>query len=246
MKKIDDSYVNNIKETLLKTIKEVENPIAAFDADGTLWPTDMGEIFFRYQIKNNLIDLPPKPWEHYINLHSEKPKDAYLWLAQINKGRNISKVREWAQAAVDEKKNFEIFDEQKQIIDLFHENNIPVYIVTASVKWAVEPAAKKFNIPFENVVGIVTKVENDMVTDIQGGPITYREGKVNALLEHTNNIKPFFASGNTMGDISLVECATHHSLTIRSADKQNSNWGSEESLNKISTEKNWFQFNYLP
>ncbi len=245
MKTIDADYVQKIKDTLLQTIKEVENPIAAFDADGTLWPGDMGETFFRYQIQNNLVELPHKPWDYYINLHSEKPKDAYLWLAQINKGRNITKVREWAQAAVDEKSNFATFNEQRQIIDLFHENNVPVYIVTASVKWAVEPAAKKFNIPFENVVGIVTKVENDIVTDIQGGPITYREGKVNALLEHTNNVKPFFASGNTMGDISLVESATHHRLTIRSADKLNSNFDSEESLNKISDKNNWFQFNYL-
>ena len=154
-------------------------------------------------------------------------------------------VRKWAQAAVDEKTTFKIFDEQKQIIDLLHEHKVPVFIVTASVKWAVEPAAKKFNIPFDNVVGIVTKINNEIITDVQGGPITYREGKVNALLERTNNTNPFFASGNTMGDISLVESASHHRLTIRSADKQNSNWESEESLNKISTEKNWFQFDYL-
>jgi len=245
MKTIDSNYVQNLKDTLIQTIKNTENPIAAFDADGTLWPTDMGEIFFRYQIQNKLVPLPDNPWDHYIKLHDKKPKEAYLWLAQINKGQSLDTVRGWAQAAVDAKPNFEIFAEQKQIIDLFHEHNVPVYIVTASVKWAVEPAAKKFNIPFDNVVGIVTELDNNIVTDKQGGPITYREGKVKALLEHTNNAMPFFASGNTMGDISLVESATHHRLTIRSADKSNSNFDSEESLKEISDKNNWFQYNYL-
>lgn len=245
MKKIDSNYVNNIKKTIVETLKGIKKPIAAFDADGTLWPTDMGETFFRYQINNKLVPLPDNPWDYYIKLHDEKPKEAYLWLAQINKGIALTQVRDWAQAAVDEKKDFEIFSEQKQIIDLLHENNVPVYIVTASIKWAVEPAAKKFNIPFDNVIGINTKIENNIVTDIQGGPITYKQGKVNALLEHTHNTKPFFASGNTMGDISLLESATHHQITIRSADQSNSNFESEETLNKISTDNKWFQFNYL-
>ena len=40
-------------------------PVAAFDADGTLWDTDLGEAFFHYQIDNKLVSLPSEPWSHY-------------------------------------------------------------------------------------------------------------------------------------------------------------------------------------
>ncbi len=242
MKANNETTLKTVLETLKETLPQIENPVAAFDADGTLWPIDMGETFFSYQINNQLVELPEKPWEYYLNMHAERPRDAYLWLAQINKGQKLSQVQAWAQQACDEK-NVSVFNEQKEIISFLHDNNVDVYIVTASVKWAVEPAAKLYNIPASNVIGIVTDVNDGVVSDVQGGPITYREGKVAALIEKTGQ-KHFYGSGNTMGDISLLEEATHMKLSVSSAPEDDSNYKSEQTLKKISTDNKWFQFEY--
>ena len=58
------------EEMLAKLRKKIDraldsgaHPIAAFDADGTLWDMDMGEHFFQHQISKKLLpDLPADPW----------------------------------------------------------------------------------------------------------------------------------------------------------------------------------------
>src|SRR5436305_726829 len=76
--------------------------VAAFDADGTLWNTDMGEAFFDYQIRHRLVPLPEDPWSHYNRLKQEVSHTAaYVWLAQVLNGVPLSRVRTWAQACAD-------------------------------------------------------------------------------------------------------------------------------------------------
>src|SRR3954467_5840821 len=70
--------------------------VAAFDADGTLWNTDLGEAFFYYIIKNKLVPLPPDPFAHYNWMKEHVSHTAaYVWLAQILKEVPLAKVREW-------------------------------------------------------------------------------------------------------------------------------------------------------
>src|SRR3954467_5588788 len=86
----------------LEKFRPAGRAVAAFDADGTLWNTDLGEALFNYQIKNKLVPLPPSPWEHYHEMKDGISKRAaYLWLAQINKGLPIQTVRHWASEAVN-------------------------------------------------------------------------------------------------------------------------------------------------
>src|SRR5258708_6380902 len=81
--------------------KNVSRPIAAFDAYGTLWDTDIGETFFLHQIKNcALPNMPKDPWKHYHDLKEVDRIRAYYWLAQINMGQKLSQVRSWAQTSL--------------------------------------------------------------------------------------------------------------------------------------------------
>src|SRR5437868_11358775 len=101
-------------------------PIAAFDADGTLWDIDLGETLFHYQIDNNLVELPPEPWNYYQELKKKNndPSEAYLWLAQINEAQKVERVREWAAQGVKEQQPVPIFEEQKKIIELFKSKGV--------------------------------------------------------------------------------------------------------------------------
>ena len=202
--------IEAIKNEIDSALSAGANPIAAFDADGTLWSHDAGEGFLEYQVENKLVDVPPDPWAHYFNMKKDiSPEAAYLWLAQINAGRPLEEVRGWSKDCTGDLNKLPTFEAQKQIIDYLHSKGVEVYVVTASIKWAVEPGAAFYGIDYDHVVGITTKINDQgIVTEEQDGPITYREGKVTGLLEKTGGKHPFFASGNSEGDLPLLESST--------------------------------------
>jgi len=235
-----------INSTLEQVLKRDENPVAAFDADGTLWDTDLGEAFFDYLIQNKKVVLPVDPWTHYENLKAEHPPTAYLWLAQICQNQKIETIRKWTEEAVDELKPLPIFSAQKQLIDYFLMKNVQVYIITASVKWAVEPGAALFGLPKENVIGVETEVVHDTVTDKQKGVITYRQGKVDALLARTFGKKPFFAAGNSEGDQELLMSSTHISLAVTAAHRDDRLFRSESKLMALAKTKGWLSHEFAP
>jgi HAD superfamily phosphoserine phosphatase-like hydrolase len=223
-----------------KALEDGAHPIAAFDADGTLWATDMGESFFIYQIENcPLTDLPSNPWSYYKTLHGQNPEAAYLWLAQINKGRSLQEVRRWAQKCVDTHPDVGFFEGQKKLIKKLKDMGVNVFVVTASIKWAVEPAAELMGIPRENVLGIETTVENGLITELQKGVITYKQGKVAGIQSASSGILPFFASGNSNGDLHLLESASHVKFVVSSAKEDHHLFEIEQNMIEHAKNKRW-------
>jgi phosphoserine phosphatase len=234
---------SQIKEALDQELAEMQTPpVAAFDADGTLWNTDLGEHFFRWQIENRVLqNLPEDPWKYYRHWkNSGDPRPAYLWLAQINQGHSLDEIQEWAEAALKTIDPFPLFDDQKKLIDLFLSKNVQIYVITASVKWAVEPGAKRLGLPAENVLGVATQIKGGLITTEQeAGAITYRDGKMRALLEKTKGIQPFFACGNTMGDYDLLNGASLVSLAVGAAKEGEELFKTEEQLRQESRRHGW-------
>lgn len=240
-KSFPQEFWDKISQALEKANKANARPIAAFDADGTLWDTDLGENFFRWQIKNcNLPNMPADPWKHYRDMKaSGDPRPAYLWLAQINQGQSIDQVRTWAKQAIEPVSNLPIFEEQRKLIDWLKKNNVEIYVITASVKWSVEPGAELLGLSHDQILGVSTKVNpKGIVTAEQDGEITYREGKPKALKIKTGQY-PFFASGNTMGDFSLLESATELRLAVGATREGHELFKTEEELRQNAKTKNW-------
>lgn len=241
--------ISEIRDQIDQALEGVKNPVAAFDADGTLWSHDAGEQFFEFEFKNQLVEgLPEDPWAHYRHLKSEVSKEAaYLWLAQINAGKTLDEVRQWALDCLEAHKPTPIFPEQKAIIEHLQSKGVDVYVVTASIKWAVEPGAALYGIDHDHVIGITTRIENGIVTTEQGGPITYREGKVSGLLEKTNGIAPFYAAGNTEGDLPLLESSTHLKMVMASAPKEidPDMYKTEQGMISLAKERGWLYHSYV-
>lgn len=204
-------------------------PVAAFDADGTLWDRDAGEAFFQWQLDNcQFSNLPADPWAHYRNWKKKDPHGAYGWLAQISAGAPLSTVRTWAEACYRSHQPWPVFRSIRGLFEKLHEQGFEIFVVTASVKWAVEPMALHLlGVPHDHVLGVETDCvvgasatnpssEELIVTDRVRLPITYRQGKVDALLKATGGRKPAIAAGNTIGDIALLESATDLKLMIQS------------------------------
>ncbi len=235
-----------LKDLLLALEKRrpVGRAVAAFDADGTLWNTDMGEAFFDYPIKNKLVPLPSDPWGHYTHLKDNVSHPvAYLWLAQILKDVPLSQVRTWAEASVSARP-IPFFAEQRVVIEKLKQLSVEVYIVTASITWAVEPAAHQLGLRDDQVIGIETAVIDGVVSDVQKGVITYREGKADAILAKTGHVSPYFSSGNTEGDLWLLEAATELRLVISSAPEGTENFPTESKMINLAKERGWFHHRY--
>ena len=246
-KPFPEEYWIKIKQTIADLQNQNVPLYAAFDADGTLWDIDLGENFFNYQIDQKCVPLPESPWSHYLNLKkvSNDPRAAYLWLAQINANQSLEQVRAWGLAAFESAHPVPIFSEQKKLIQLFLENQVKIFIVTASITWAVEPGAVALGLSPEQVIGVETKVKDGLVTTEGIHPITYKQGKVEALLKHTNGVRPFFASGNSTGDTDLLKSATHLQLAVSAASRDDKLFQTENELMRVAQENQWMRHRFI-
>jgi len=219
--------------------------VAAFDADGTLWNTDLGEAFFEYQIRKKLVPMPEDPWGHYNWMKREVSHTAaYVWLAQILKGVPLTRVREWAEASVASSE-LPVFREQEVIFRKLQELDVEIYIVTASITWAVEPGARRLGLRDGFVLGIETEVVDGLVTETPKGVVTYRQGKAEAILRKTGGVRPYFCAGNTEGDHWLLEAASHVQLVMSAAPEGTENFPSESKMLALAQERGWHWHRYL-
>lgn len=231
-----DKYINN----------NVSPHYAAFDADGTLWDVDAGESFFRYQIDHcELKGLPADPWGHYHEWKERDTHAAYLWLAQINKGQRLEQVRRWAKDNLNSHKEWPIFPQQRKLIQWLKSKGIRVFVVTASIKWAVEPFAELLGLHYDDVIGVETKCVDGVVTDEMSGMITWREGKPRRLLQLTDGVMPLFCSGNTMGDLQLLQSARLLKLAVSAAAQGTELYETEMSLQKVACENAWLSHRFI-
>lgn len=236
-----------VETAIEKAIALDPHPVAAFDADGTLWDTDLGEAFFRHKIDRRLVPLPDDAWNYYVQLKEKDgdPREAYLWLAQIMKDVPLKTVREWAEDAVIANHPLAVFPEQKKLVELLLSKGVRVRIVTASVKWAVEPGARLLGLTDDDVIGIETFVENGIITEMRKGLITYRQGKAEAVLAATGGKAPFLCSGNTMGDLELLEAATDVRLAVSAAARDDVLFKTENELQKTARARGWFAHRFI-
>lgn len=236
----------NIEGQIQNIKKEFAHPVAAFDVDGTLWDGDISEHFFDYQILHRLLpDLPRDPWAHYISLMMENEESALIWLAQINKGQKLETVRKWTREnfmGLSESTSF--FGEQKKFIRMLLQENFSVYFISGSVQWVVEPLAEHFGVPADNVIGMRTEVVDGIITENPVLPLTWKEGKIRALLKKTNGTYPQICSGNSMGDFALLDSATHLRLAVSSQPRNGRLVTSEKMLQREARKKGWLTHSF--
>lgn len=235
-----------IETEIEQYLTRVDSPhYAAFDADGTLWNTDAGETFFHYQLAHSdFSHLPQDPWNHYLNWKEKDPFGAYLWLAQINEGQRLEKVRQWGKDCLRKNNPWPLFQSQRRLIAWLKAKGVRVFVVTASIKWSVEPFAELMGLHYDDVIGIETEVKQGVVTKHQKGPITWKEGKVEALLDKTQGVHPCLCVGNTMGDAALLEASKAVSLAVCSSQQGEDLYETEMSLQQMARSNQWLSHSF--
>ena len=232
-------------DKLMVSIKQAQHglshKIAVFDADGTLWPEDVGFGFFEYQIKNNL--LPHKDFFKNINecYKTNQIKTCSIIL-QKNKGVLFNQYTSWCKEFF-QTNPLNVFPFQKELIKYLKKLNVTVYVVSASPEWVVQQAVRHYELPIDCVVGLKTVVDTKgVITDQLVYPLSIGSGKVTAFLEKSKNLYPFFVSGNTLSDLDLLESSTHIQFVVAQAQKEERQYESEQVLLSIACQKNWFYF----
>ena len=84
-----------------------------------------------------------------------------------------------------------------------------------------------------------------MITDKVHYPISWAEGKVDALLEVTDGKMPFFVSGNTSSDVPLIEISSDIKLVVHGSEPTGLVYNSEIKALNLAKEKNWDYFDYI-
>lgn len=221
---------------------------ATFDADGTLWANDVGENFFQYQIDHcKLADLRNKdPWKHYLELKKKHPPNAYLWLAQICRDHSLKDVHAWAIEAATQFKPL-VFPEQRELIAELQSRNIQIYVVSASVEWAVEGALAVSGFKNVKALGVKTKVKNGQISTEQDGFVTWRQGKRDAFLALSKGIAPFLSCGNTLGDQHLLEMSSNIRIAVQSQKDGSEHptlFEDEQGLLQMALKNQWLTFDF--
>lgn len=173
--------LDNLLHDIKKMQQEGKNPVAAFDADGTLWENDAALAYFEYMLsdtelwadKGNVI-------ARYQELLATDGKDiAYGFCAQMFKGMDQSLIFSTTLAAYQQKVKPLVFEEMREIIRVLQQNGVIVKIVTASPTLVVIPGALDFGLSKEDVVGIDIDFDlNSLIaTDKLQFPLSYGPGK---------------------------------------------------------------------
>lgn len=235
-----DTLLKNIFSSIEKALPHLQDKIACFDADGTLWKNDVDFHFLAYQKKRDFLNKEhlEKVQRAHI-LYNKNSFQACCLLAQRNAGFKLSQLIRWSQDCFKEKQ-LEVFSFQRDIISFLKKNGVKIYIVSASPEWLVRQALIHHGLEVDEVVGVRTQVKDDLVTDQLEHPLSIGEKKVDAFLNRSLNKKTFFVAGNTLSDLRLLENSTHLKFSIASAKEGERHYESEQKLLNLAQQNAWF------
>ncbi len=242
------AFLDQIKDSIIKVFKNHSYPVAAFDADGTLWPSDVGRYFFQHQIKNHLLKSreadPQKKFNSLLDTKDHRRR-ALTWLALVMSGFEEREVKKWGK---DFLKNFPLkpFAFQQELIGWFLKQGGEVFVVSSSVRWVLEEAVSRCFplLKKENIIGVETYVEKGVITDKLVEPTPVQDEKVKSLLKKTKGVKPVFAAGNTMSDLALLKSSSVR-LAVSAAHSSHFNHSSEHELKDQAIKNGWFVYEQM-
>ncbi len=216
---------------------------AVFDADGTLWPDDLGEAFFKYQIQ---FDLAPglkgmkSPWEYYSRLDRVSTSDANAWLTKLNSGLPLKELREQAKRFYESTFRKKLNPLMVDLIKKMKERHFDIWICTASMRWAIEPVLYDLDLPMDRLIGTECEIDSKgRLTQIIKTPIPYADGKKRALDIALNGKLPTFVAGNSSGDTHMLQVATVMPLVVQYFPVRPEIAGSELSLRQEAENMGW-------
>jgi HAD superfamily phosphoserine phosphatase-like hydrolase len=236
-------WAPEIEKYIHKAINEAgHKKTAVFDADGTLWPGDCGESFYKYQLKHN----PPKnlgviqgdPEEYYFDWEARDPHNAYAWLAQINAGTTENDLLKLSSEHHKQDRLLQIHPLMQSLVDLLKKNDFEIWVCSASIYWAIAPALLKTVVTDEkHILSTRVEVVDKTLTNKVIEPVPYKDGKTK-LLEKNLKEKPHIVVGNSMGDLEMLALAKFP-LVVQHLPARREVFESEKQIGAEALKRGW-------
>jgi len=189
-------------------------PVAAFDADNTLWSKDIGEAFLRWLIAGRILKNVNHDSDVYGDYERRVEKDrtsAYAWAVSTMEGLRLTDVRLWSAQLAYAWPNYRPL--MRTLVRELKNEGFDVWIVSASNAWTVQEAAKYVGIEPDRVLGITCDVKDGTVTGNVQIPITCNKGKVEAIQKYIGR-RPTLAFGDSLGDLEMLEYAAQPMVVL--------------------------------
>lgn len=217
-----------LQETLLRTRHEhpAIQPILATDADGTLWTGDVGEESFvralhLRTLKPAVVDPlrafartygvqeheDPHEQAHALYLAHTRgllpERETYMLAAWIFTGFSVEEMTTFADELVNDRNTSCHHEEMLPILEWAQQEQVPVWVVSASPQIVVEQAAARLSIPKHRVLAMRPIVQEGLLAPGIDGPPTYAEGKADALRLAIPNLNVLAAFGDNTFDVRM-------------------------------------------
>lgn len=204
------------------------NDVVAFDADGTLWSGDIGIDAFEALIRRRAVKpealhaLRREAEAHGVSTHDEPsaaaralydafkhgvyPESrAFQMMAWVFAGYRVEEARAFALAVIDEVSlAARLHAEVLPLVRWASDRSIPVVVVSASSSIVVEAAVLRLALPIRQVFAMSAATKNGVVAPYTVGPVTYGQGKVEALRAGTKGSILLGAFGDSAYDLPML------------------------------------------
>lgn len=220
-----------------------QQPIAAFDADGTLWSPDVADLLWDRLIAARALDRraaapiaralkgcgqePARdPYRDFPVVRSLRREGRYpagsflrLMLQALAGLREDDVARHAVLAAAGSPELSTLGSSEVPVmLGKIRALGFRVIIVSGSPRWAVEAAAKPLGIEPPDILAGQVAVVDGVLTDGVLEPLPYGKGKVQAILKRYGAV-PRVSAGNGLGDLPMMEATSDLRVLVDPTDE---------------------------
>jgi len=217
-------------------------PLAALDADGTLWAPDVAALLWQRLVREQALDRragpplaralrecgveprrdPHADYEQLDRLHRSglmKEETMVRAMLQGLAGLREEAVYQHSTAVVAETPELRQLGEGelRAMIDQLRNLGFRVVVVSGSPRWTVEVAVAPLGIEARDIVAGQVAVVGGVLTDGILEPLPWGKGKVQAILRRFGTV-PRISMGNGLGDLPMLEATSDLRVLVNPSD----------------------------
>ena len=146
-----ESPISSAARKFIDLVLELRPRIAVFDCDGTLWDSDSGELFYRWELENNLLDERTAQWlrDRYASYKrgDVTEDDMCGEMVTVHAGLSVSDLERAAARYFPQAVAPTIFPEMLVLTRALAEQGCDLWAVSSTNDWVVREGVKDFGIP---------------------------------------------------------------------------------------------------